>query len=87
MLPINNKIKKIETNTKTVLWSMVKLINSSKEEMMAAKTLVRYAPQLLKGSAETKEARGALLNTYKGTIHRAIFAQRNYVAVEHKRQC
>ena len=46
LLPINNELKeKIETKTKTILWSMVKFINSSKEEMMAAKTLARYAPQ------------------------------------------
>ena len=64
---------------------MVKFINNSKEEMMAAKTLARYAPQFFKEHAETKEARQALLNTYKGTIRRAIFARRNYVAAEHKK--
>ena len=85
-LPVNEVlIEKIETYSKTILWSMTKFIQSPKEEVMAAKMLLKYADQLLQEHVATKDARVALVNTYKGTIRRAIFARRNYVAAEHKK--
>ena len=85
-LPVNEALKeKIETYSKTILWSMTKFIQSKKEEVMAAKMLLKYADQFLQEHVPTKDARIALVNTYKGTIRRAIFARRNYVAAEHKK--
>ena len=85
-LPITKELKElIESQTKTILWGMVKFIQSPEEEMMAAKMLIKCADGLPDDSVATKEDREALANTYKGYIRKAIFQRRNYVAAEHKK--
>ena len=86
LLPVNKELTAlIETKTKNILWGMVKFIQGPKEEMVAAKLLVKYADKLPEVHTASKAARSALANTYKGTIRKAIFQRRNYVAAEHKK--
>ena len=47
LLPVNKEpTANFETKTKTILWGMVKFIQGPKEEMVAAKLLVKYADKL-----------------------------------------
>jgi hypothetical protein len=85
-LAIKKDLKELlESQAKSILWGMVKFIQSPAEEMMAAKMLVKCAESLPEEEVATKEDRDALANTYKSYIRKAIFQRRNYVAAEHKK--
>ena len=83
-LPIKKELKDvIEAQTKSILWSRVKFIQSPEEEMMAAKMLIRFAQKKLpQEQLKSKASRKALATTYKVIIRRAIFQKR---AAEHKK--
>ena len=86
-LPVKKEIKDvIEAQSKSILWSRVKFIQSPEEEMMAAKMLIGYAQKKLpQEQLKSKASRKALATTYKVIMRRAIFQKRNYVAAEHKK--
>ena len=85
-LPIKKDLRElIEKQTKTILWSMVKFIQSPQEEIMAARMLVACAHGLPEENVASKEDREATANTYKTYIRKAIVKRRNYVAAEHKK--
>jgi hypothetical protein len=85
-LPIKKDLKELlESQAKSILWGMVKFIQSPEEEMMAAKMLIKCAENLPEEHVASKEDRDALANTYKTYIRKAIFQRRNYVAAEHKK--
>ena len=85
-LPIKKDLRElIEKQTKTILWSMVKFIQSPQEEIMAARMLVACAHGLPEENIATKADKEATAHTYKTYIRKAIFQRRNYVAAEHKK--
>jgi hypothetical protein len=85
-LPVKKELKELlESQAKSVLWGMVKFIQSPADELMAAKMLLKCADNLPEEYVATKEDRLEVANTYKGYIRRAIFQRRNYVAAEHKK--
>ena len=85
-LPIKEDLKQlIIAQAKTILWSVVKFIQSPEQEIMAASMLIKCAENLPEEDIATKEDREALANTYKTHIRRAILKRRNYVAAEHKK--
>jgi hypothetical protein len=74
----------IELKAKTVLWGLVKFIQSPEEELDAAKYLVRYG-ELPREHCANKEMRAELAEMYSDKIKRAVFNKRNYTTAEEKK--
>lgn len=74
----------LEMKAKTILWSMVKFIQSPEDETTAAKLLVKHG-ELPKMYIDSKEKRQELVETYQNRIKRAIFNRRNYTTSEAKK--
>jgi hypothetical protein len=85
LIPVNKDIQHIvEYKTKNLIWSMVKFIQGPEDEYCAGRLLVKYAG-MLRNHVDSRIKRVAFINTYKGTIRKAIFRTRNYVASQHKK--
>jgi hypothetical protein len=87
VLVVNQALKTIvDSKAKSIVWGMVKFIQSEDEEENAAKLLLKYASDDL--PAEILENRQSKLNfvaTYKTYVKKAIFNRRNYVSSEFKK--
>ena len=77
-------LKMIKTKSQTILWGMVKFIQSPDEEVNAARMLVKYG-ELPKEFVKTTEMRRDLVETYMDDVKKAIFAKRCYTTSEIKK--
>jgi hypothetical protein len=85
LLPHNKEVEAmVESKTKTIMWSMVKFIQSPKDLENAGRLLVKHA-RIDRHHIDTKVKKAAFINTYKVNVRKAIFQRRNYVAAEHKK--
>jgi hypothetical protein len=74
----------IETKTKTVLWGLVKFIQSPEEELTAARYLIKFG-DIPSQYCPTKEDKLELAQSFSDRIKRCIFAKRNYTTAEEKK--
>jgi hypothetical protein len=83
VMPAKNAelVKMIRGKTNSVLWGMVKFIQSPQEELNAAKLLIKYG-EFPNEEVNTKEKRLNLAHTYMDDVKKFIFNKRSYVASE-----
>lgn len=86
---LNNEQEKvlldiIEAKTKTVLWGLVKFIQSPEEELQAARYLIKFG-DIPTHYCPTKEDKLELAHSFSDKIKRCIFAKRNYTTAEEKK--
>ena len=74
----------IVEKSKTVLWGLVKFIQSPEEELDAARFLVKFG-DLPKEYCASKEMKMEIAEMYSDKIKRAIFSKRNYTTAEEKK--
>ena len=74
----------IEVKAKTVLWGLVKFIQSPDEELIAAKFLVKYG-DIPSNYCATKQEKQEIAELYSDKIKKAVFCKRNYTTAEAKK--
>jgi hypothetical protein len=83
---INNELKDVvDQKAKTVLWGIVKFIQSPTEEIAAAKKLLKHGDLPKNCVGDDPQSKEDFVTTYKAHIKKSIFAKRNYVTAEFKK--
>jgi hypothetical protein len=83
---VNNELKDVvDQKTKTILWGIVKFIQSPTEEIAAAKKLLKHGDLPKNCVGDDPQSKEDFVTTYKVHIKKSIFAKRNYVTAEFKK--
>ena len=85
VLEKNNELrKKIESQTKSLLWGRIKFIQSHEEEEHACQLLLKIG-NFDTSYVDTKQKRADMVETYKTVCKKALFLRRNYATAETKK--